>query len=350
MRSFIPLIGVIVLLCTQHAVSSDITPGCETVGRAQGICGFPAPEDIDQMPDGKHLLLSPFGGMSGEHPKSFYLFNIDTLAIQPARYDFSQANEAWGDASCSTAPAARMGGHGIHISQRRDGRWQLLAVNHSRESVEFFEITEREDAPLLVWRGCAIAPANSTLNDVTALPGGGFLVSHMFDRGSVELVAAMTSPEVRGHILRWRPNQGFDVLPGSQSRVPNGVAVSPDGESVWFSETAGQKISKIDYKTGKLLGQIPLGPSDNLSWHDGRLIATAITAPMPAECYSSDGPCLAPFKVVAIDTDTLQTHTLIEHSGPPMGASSVALVSQPYVYVGTFKGHQIMRITLPKKP
>lgn len=322
-------------------------PGCETVGNAEGICGFPAPEDIDVMPDGRHLLFSPYGGQSGEHPLPLYLFDKATQTASPIEYITEKPTERWDEGRCPSNPGTAIGGHGVHISQRENGQWQLLAVNHIRESVEFFEIVDQQDTPKLAWRGCVITPSKSSLNDLAALPGGGFLVTHMIERGTMDLMTAMASTTNTGFIWRWRPGRGFDKLPGSDGIIPNGVAVSADGRFVFFSETGGQRIRKIDAITGKELGKLVTGPSDNLSWSaDGKLIATAATGAAPDDCFTKPGPCLLPFKVIAVDPQTLLVTTLHEQNGPPMGAASVAVRQDNSLYIGSFKGEQILKVTL----
>ena len=341
-------IACLLPLAMQVAGTESEVTGCETVGRVMGICGFPAPEDIDVTPDGRYLVLSPFGGMSGEHPTPLYLFDPGISLATPITPAVADKKVPWGDSDCNSPPDGKIASHGIHISQRPGGEWQLLAVNHIREAVEFYALGENGGVPTLTWRGCAIAPPGSSLNDVAALPGGGLLVSHMVDRDGPPLVAAMDATENTGYLLRWLPGRGFDKLPGSDSIVPNGVAISADGRYVFMSETGGQQIRKIDYASGATVGLLKTGPVDNLSWApNGSLVATTTTGPMPANCFTQPGPCLAPFDVLEIDPDTMHATTLHQQQGPPMGAASVAVVHSSGIYVGSFKGNQMMRISLP---
>jgi hypothetical protein len=183
-----PLLGVLALFSCGTTALEEPAPGCETVGNVQGICGFPAPEDIDSFPDGKHLLFSPIvafdplGGMGDEAAQSLYLFDLETLTTSPMTYLQDDSTERWGESGCDTAPGERFSPHGVHIGQRPDGTWQVLAVNHVRESVEMYAVIEGAK-PSLAWRGCVMAPPNSNINDVVALPDGGLLVTHMVDRG-----------------------------------------------------------------------------------------------------------------------------------------------------------------------
>jgi hypothetical protein len=330
------------------AGAQPVATGCETVGKVQGICGFPAPEDIDIVPGGRFLLLSPFGGMNGEHPLPLYLFDTESHAARPVTPTVDSSAAHWGDPDCTAPPAGLIASHGIQVSRRAGGEWQLLAVNHVREAVEFYQLGQQDGVPVLSWRGCAVAPQGSSLNDVAALPGGGLLVSQMIEPGGPPLMEAMASGEPTGYLLRWLPGQGFDKLPGSEGSVPNGVAVSAEGRYVFMSETGGRQIRKIDYATGATVGLLKTGPVDNLSWApNGDLIATTTTGPMPENCFTQPGPCLAPFDVLEIDPETMQAKILHRQEGPPMGAASVAVVHGSGIYVGSFKGEQMMWIMQP---
>lgn len=335
------------LLLAGAGARGEVT-GCETVGHVQGVCGFPAPEDIAVLPGGRHLLLSPFGGISGEHPQSLYIFDTETLKAGPVAY--RKDDGRWDGGLCDTAPGEKFGAHGVHISERQDGRWQLLAVNHDRESVEMFEIVGAgASEPALAWRGCVVMPAGSTLNDVAALPGGGFLVSHMMARSEGDLMAAMAQTGDTGHIWRWRPGRGVDKLPGSDSNLPNGVAVSDDGRHVYIAETGRRQVRKLDYASGEHLGAASVA-ADNFTWTpDGRLLTAGITGAMPEGCMTSPGPCLAPFHIAAIDPETMAVTVLHRQNGPPMGAGSVAVLVGDTLYAGSFKGHQLLRINLGEK-
>lgn len=338
------LLGMSLAVC--QVLQADVQSGCETVANTQGFCGFAAPEDIDVMPGGKQLLLSPIVGMDGTELQHLSLFTIATQQVMPVRYQQDKASTEWGDAQCVTPPAAEFSPHGVHISQRESGQWQLLAVNHLRESVEFYEIYPGSE-PSLAWRGCVIMPSQANINDLVGLADGGFLVSHMVDRDTMPIMEAMSSTKNTGYVWHWDSVKGLAKVAGSEGIVPNGLALSADGQALFISETGAQRIRKIDLVSGKELGVVKLGPVDNLSWAaDGRLIATRITGAMPEDCFTKPGPCLTPFQVVAIDPQTMALSVLHNQQGKPMGMASVAVVQGDYIYIGSFKGHQLLRVSL----
>lgn len=331
---------------TTASVASDTDDNCGTVGNATAICGFPAPEDIEVLPDGRHLLLSAFGGM-GQQPQRFHLFDTETLEGRPIALVSEENPQRWDDGHCPSPSASPFGSHGIHLSQRDDDRWQVLAVNHDRESVEMFELREQDGLPALAWRGCVVMPEGSVLNDVSAHPEGGFLVSNMASTsGDTSLTEGMARGDRSGHLWRWRSGEGVDKLPGYRGALPNGVAISADGQQVFIGETGANKVTKIDYASGEHIGEAEAF-ADNFSWtEDGRLLITGISGPMPEECLGSPDPCLAPFQVRAIDPETMDVTVVHEQDGPPRGAGTVAVIHDGYMYVGSFVGHGLLRITL----
>jgi len=115
------LLAGLAALAANGAVADSSSAGCETVGNAQAICGFPAPEDIDVLPDGKHLLLSPFGGLGAEHPQPLYLFDIESLSAAPIAYVEETNPARWDDSLCPSNPGTPFAAHGIDIAQRQDG-------------------------------------------------------------------------------------------------------------------------------------------------------------------------------------------------------------------------------------
>lgn len=322
---------------------------CKVINNTQGVCGFPAPEDIDVFPGERYLLLSPIVGMDEKNSHYLYVFDTVERLAEPILYQETIQKNDWGENTCTTPPNNKLSPHGVHISQREGGEWQALVVNHDRESVEFFEIIETSSMPKLSWRGCVLMPQKANINDVVGLPNGSFLVSHMFDRGSMSVMSAMNAKIETGYVWRWRPDQGLDVFPQSQGIVPNGLAISLDKKYVFIAETGGQKLRKLSYLTGEELGSVFTGPIDNLSWStEGLLIATQVSGEKPEDCFSKPGPCLTPFNVISIDPNSLDIKILHEQRGYPMGMASVAVKLNNIIYAGSFKGEQLMKIILSK--
>jgi hypothetical protein len=251
-----------------------------------------------------------------------------------------------------------MSPHGIHLSRRADARLQLLVVNHGgRESVEFFEVADPGSGWGVTWRGCAVAPEGSWLNDVVALPEGGFLATHMLPkrRGALQAVeylkAAVLGMET-GHALEWRPGQGFRPLPGSETVFPNGIALSADGATLYLNSSIGGKVLRIDRASGRALGSAEVAGPDNSSWApDGRLLVASFVGPL-WETLACDGieqgACPVAFEIVAVDPESLATETLHRGGGPPMGAGTVGVRVGDELFIGSFAGDRILRVGLAR--
>ena len=64
--------------------------------------------------------------------------------------------------------------------------------SQQREHILFYEVqssTSNKTAPTLFWRGCVALPEHAVINDVVALPDGGFAVTHMYNASPCEAVA-----------------------------------------------------------------------------------------------------------------------------------------------------------------
>jgi hypothetical protein len=328
-----------------HSPSGGAASGCEPVNGIDSVCGLQAPEDLVVTPDEKILFgeMAAGRGISLLDPHSLAV----TVLYQPSD---QKAETGWGAPACATGPGAEVLIHGIDLSLRADGRWQLLAVNHGgRESVEFFEFLPGQE-PQLHWRGCVIAPADASFNDVAALPGQGFVVSHMYPRDSAGsgFFKALLGFDT-GHVYRWTPAAGFEVLPGTEAPFPNGIVVSADGEHLYMNSWAGGEVRKYSLVNSSLVASAEISSPDNSSWtSDGRLLVashryswTNILSGFPNEDGS---PATMPFAIVELDPQTMNSATLVELEGPPMGAGTVAVELAGYLFIGSYTGDRIIRV------
>jgi len=331
---------------------------CDPVGPARPICGFHNPEDLELLPDGKHLLVGEFGSMEGERAGAIALLDLanEARTVLYRGGDGGNATPGWGDPGCPGPPPPEMSPHGIHLSRRADGSLQLLVVNHGgRESVELFEVSDSGAGWAVAWRGCAVAPEGSWLNDVVALPEGGFLVTHMLPKRSgagqlFEYAKAAALGMRTGHVLEWQPGRGMAPLPGTETVFPNGIALSPDGGTIFLNSSIGGKVLRIDRASRRLLGSAEVAGPDNSTWApDGRLLVASFVGPLweTLSCNEIErGACPIAFEIVAVDPETLATETLYRGGGAPMGAGTVGLRVGDELFIGSFAGDRILRVQL----
>jgi len=340
------------LACASPALAP--VTDCAPRGNARPICGFQNPEDLALLPDGHTLVVSEYGALDGERSGRLALLDLrsEQRSVLFEAGDANGAQERWGDPACPGAPV-RFSPHGIDLSRRADGRLQLLAVQHAgRESVEFFELSREGQRWRAAWRGCAVAPEKSWLNDVVALPEGGFLATHMMPRG--ELSALFTAhqgpPPARGHVLEWQLASGFRVVEGTQSALPNGIELSADGTQIFLNAAGNGAVWRIERETGRVGARVDVVGLDNSTWDArGRLLVASLTAATSefGVCNRLErGACPLAFEIVEIDPATLSTRVLYRGEGAPMGGGTVGLRVGDELFIGSYAGDRILRVKL----
>jgi sugar lactone lactonase YvrE len=128
------------------------------------------------------------------------------------------------------------------------------------------------------------------------------------------------------------------------------VAASPDGETLFVAAWGDSKLIRIARDgSGRRELALPHHP-DNLSWtDDGHLLVTGQQGPVtnvPACGQLDSGTCPLPFSVVRVGPDDLSLETAFEHDPARFsGAGSVALEHDGSLWIGTFAGDRILRVT-----
>lgn len=331
-------------------------PAITTCEPAAGItpdCRFQNPEDLVSSPLGGFILISQMGGMAGERPGSLVSLAPASGAIRVLFPDSEavQPVVGWGDAACQ--PPAAFAPHGIDIERLDNGVDALYVINHAeRESVEMFEVLEFPEHVQLIWRGCVVAPDHGYFNDLVVLGNGDFWVSQMFPRQANIVWTAlrmMFTSHAPGYAYHWSPAGGFVRIPSTDAQFANGIEKSADERYVFLNNYFGDEVMKVDVVTGTRVASAVVPGPDNLSWSpSGELLVAShdasITETMACQNIE-EGNCGFGFQVVAIDTDTMQPRVLLEHEGLPIGAATVALPFGEDVYLGTFAGDRIARVS-----
>ena len=131
--------------------------------------------------------------------------------------------------------------------------------------------------------------------------------------------------------------------------MPNGIETSTDGRLVFA--TGSGEVRRIVRATGEVEARVQLGALDNLRWaSDGRLAVANFTSDALEDfslCVQLEsGACPMPFRIVAIDPESMETEELYSNEGPPMGAGTVGLVIDDELFIGSFAGDRLLRVTL----
>jgi hypothetical protein len=352
--------SAVVLAPVLVACGGSVEPitSCDRIGSATPVCGFQNPEDLALLPDGRHVIVSEYGD-GGARPGRISLLDLASGQHESLYAGGGPAGPGpWGAPDCGP-PSTAFSPHGIHVSKRSDGALQLLVVQHGdRESVEMFEVTQPggDSGWQLAWRGCAVAPEGG-LNDVVALPEGGFLVTRFAPSGRLSMMLAFGKAALgldTGWVYAWSREQGFSEVPGTRAPGPNGIELSADGEKIFLDATLASEVRRIDRRTGAIEARASVQHPDNLTWaRDGRLRVASLRAAMRevVACSGLDhGSCPAPFAIVALDPETMEGRTVYEGGpGTPSGAGTVGLEVPGELLIGTFAGDRIVRVSAAER-
>lgn len=316
------------------------------------IGGLQSPEDVELLPDGKHLLISKMAGEKGQ-PGGFALLDLTQRRLTEVLIEPSSAHD-WGDPACAQRPAAQISPHGIFLSRPASGLATLLAINHGdTESVHAYAVSTQDGRVHLAWRGCVDTSYN--FNDLAATADG-FIGAHQFDKPLGEgpdAAQRLFGGAHTGFAVRWSRARGFQRIPGTEAAFPNGITVNADGSTAWMVATAGREVRKIDLLRNVQVASasLPLAP-DNLSWTaEGQLLVTgADDVHRLAHCAATTPPCRVSFAVARIDPVTLRSRVIFRHDGSMLLGASVAVIAGDSMYIGSFTGDHLLQVPAPRVP
>jgi hypothetical protein len=209
------------------------------------------------------------------------------------------------------------------------GVTRVAVVGHRplREAVELFDLIGAGADARLEWRGCVPLPEATVGNDLAFAPDGEIVVSNFAPAlgGIAGLYYGVKGGLGRptGDLIAWHSEHGWRHIPGTTAPMPNGVAVSADGATVFYAETGAGQVARVS-RTGANPEESDVhGSPDNLSWSPrGTLLAATHTDRGGLMlCVLGRHPCRAGWSLLEIDPQTLRPTERFHHDGSAVGAS-----------------------------
>jgi hypothetical protein len=344
MRAIFALVVCLFVVSMSTLRAGQDSAACQPVGKVQFVCGQDAPEDLVVVPGSPWVVASVFSPKGG-----IRLIDTRTRTTTVA-YPTADARERFDAKTYSACPGppsaeqkASFRTHGLALRPARNSVHTLYVVHHgTRESIEVFELDVRAQPPALTWIGCAVAPDPIGLNEVVALPGGGFVATDFLARG-IDAAARgrMLAGEANGALWEWQPGTGWKTIPGSEASGANGLEISPDGQWFYVAAWGSQSFFRLSRgQTAAKRDTVPLGfRADNVRWApDGSLLVAGQGGTAPEQTSN----------VVKIDPNTLRVTQVIRHANSPeFGAGTVAVQVGNEIWVGSFRGDRIARFPVP---
>lgn len=314
---------------------------CRETAPLGSVCGFENPEDVAYSAPSNLLVVSEFrflgkgGSLSGLTPGA-----STPRRLWPGTSAASEPDPAVGDPACNAPDPAVFHPHGIFV----DAKNALYVVNHGgRDSIEIFAIRGAGDGATLVWRGCVVLPPGTSGNDLAVSAGGDVVVSN-YSRAVDSILENVTIGfgMATGDVLRWRRELGWRHVPGTTASAANGVALSPDGKTLYYAETGGRRFVRIGLD-GANRAEIPVpGGPDNLSWTSrGTLYLASHTSNVAFLGCLAGKACRSPWVLLEIDPVAMRAEEVLAHDGAVVGAVASAEQVGERVYLGAVFGDRI---------
>jgi hypothetical protein len=322
------------------------------IGEIGTICGFQGPEDLEYVRKVGLVVVSNMrhGGRLGSGGGFLAAFEPGVEPTVVRLWPTSDPPAAdpspdLGDPACTEPPPATgFAPHGL-TSRLVDGHRQLLyVVGHrgsrgSREAVEIFEMRGRGADTVLEWKACVPTPGRIQANDVALTPDGDIVISNYQPSGSMRhMILAALLRRPTGDVRTWNHGDGWQIVPGTEALMANGVAVTRRGENVLFAETMTGKLHRVPIAGGGGGISIEIGGNpDNLTRtpRDTLLLATHTQGAAFMLCMFGRAPCTTSWIVTEIDPDTLATRDVLTHDGAIVGAVATALEVDDLLFLGS---------------
>jgi hypothetical protein len=304
------------------------------------VCGLARPEDLAFVAAKRVLLASEMGFEAPARGGGVSVLELGGEDLQarrlwPAAVAGPRGAEPLrGDPSCTRPPAPDgFSGHGLDAVtvDAGSGETSVAVVGHGdREAVELFDLRGGGRSLELVWRGCVPLPPETAGNDVAIGEGGTLYVTNYVPsvRGLRAWLALRRADrgEVTGDLIAWTPRAGWRHLPGTEASQPNGIAVTPDGKTLFVAENGSSRLMRLSLPAGeRAAGPALSGRPDNLSLTArGSLLAAVLLPEKPGG-----------FEIVEIDPASLEATLRFAHDGSRIHSVTSAVEVGGALFLGS---------------
>lgn len=310
------------------------------------VSGVWHPEDLVRLEGTPWIIVSAMRSVRGKGA----LLAVRANAAEPAfEVEWRPAAEAGRRGAFAFDP------HGIDVRPRGEGAFDLLVVDHGAgEAIDWLTIETASGRPVVVAGMRIEKPAGTSGNAVAFEPGGGFVMTSMFDPRDPAILPKFAAAEVTGGVWRWSEGEGWRRL-GPDLSGANGIAVSPADGAIIVSEWSARRVWRLSAQ-GAVEACAPVDfLPDNLRWaDDGALLLAGQVARPEAVfgCEARGEACPLAYAVVRVAPVTLAVTPLLrvghrEAHAAGFGGATGALQVGTEIWIASFTGERIARFAIP---
>lgn len=289
-------------------------------GRCRAVAGIPGAEDITIDPASGLAFISSYDRMLYKTglPSPGAIFTLDYEDPQAVPLDIT------------INPKNEFHPHGINLYQDPNGKTYLFAINHNQKG-NFVEIYEYHNGQLK-HVDMVSHPQMHEPNDLVAVGPRQFYVSN--NHGSASALGKNLErfiPLSRSYVLYYNGKEM--AIAARDIGAANGMAISPDGETLYVAATEGKRIHTYhrDSATGALTltDTLPVdGFPDNIEMdNDGNLFVAVLPKALTYLAHRKNPDNPAPTVIVKISFNKGDRYTIEEvyaDDGTNINAATVA--------------------------
>ena len=326
------------------------------------ICGFKNPEDLQHIASMGLILVSEEG--FGGRLLSLQLDNLTAgprVLWPPNAEAFSEMVKQGGDLGDRDCPfpsdPAKLWPHGLSALESIDPSTpvRVAFVSHRlvndivTDSIQLFDLSNDTAQPLR-WRGCLKMPDDVIGNDIAFLRDGSLVATNFAPRGTL----AQLNRYARrgglgidtGDILRWSREQGWLHIPNTRGALPNGIAVSADEKTLFYSDAGNSQvvIFPLAIDNGEAVRVNVGGAPNNLTvTRSGKILATGATlsGDLPIICALGGRQCRSGWAVWEIDPATGSVVDVAAEQGQLIASATTALEIGDTLFIGSMADDRI---------
>ena len=353
MKAFGPALicALLVGAAWPHSASraAEAPASCAPSGDLSYVCGVSNVEDMVLVPGTAWVIGSSMRTGKKADAGGDPLYLIDTVhkVARVAAIVVGPEPKTGPFAGCPAPDMAHLGTHGLELRAGTGGAHTLYAVNHGaggRETMEVFKVEAKgAAAPVLTWTGCTRMPANSWMNSIAAMPGGGLMLSEFEDLDKIDMVPVFEG-KTTGKTYFWTPAGGFKEFEGGRLSGNNGLLASKDGKTLWINDQGRKQVIRfaLDGSAPPVYAKVGFRP-DNLRWTpDGKIMAAGQKIEVGGSLGANN-----PWGVARVDPQTMAVTPVLDEPGrPEFSNGTVALQVGDTLWLGNFRGDRVAYVKL----